>query len=483
MNKRWITRLLPLILVFVLISSSIKTANANFNTDLPPPDDAYTSTIPDETDPNYIIAPWDPDQDSEISAHVVNGSPHPPAGYETTLSRSPNLVSAAKALSNFPSYSWVYGCGAVSAAMIAAYYDRNGFPNMYTGPTNGGMMPLTDTAWPTWVDSSGTTYPSNPLIASQRGVDGRLTRGTIDNYWVSYQSLAPDPYITHSWSQHAWGTAIGDFIKTSQSEFGNYDGQSVIYLFSSAPTKLTCDAMETFTCSRCNGRPTSTCDITYGRKLFYKARGYTVTDCYNQVTDNVVAGGFSFSDFKAEIDAGHPVFIQIRDQDRGHFMVGYGYSGNNILIRDTWDSNPNNTYSMRWGGSYHGMEMRSVGIVRPQAAGNQAPTNIFLSNNRVIDGQPVNTFVGTFSTADPNPGDTHTYALVSGTGSTDNGAFKIQGNQLLTAQAFDAAVKNTYNIRVRSTDQGNLSYEKPFTILINPTSNQHSIFLPLIHKP
>jgi len=39
-------------------------------------------------------------------------------------------------------------------------------------------------------------------------------------------------------------------------------------------------------------------DGTYGRKLFYEARGYTVTDCYNQKTDNN-AGGFTFAMYKA----------------------------------------------------------------------------------------------------------------------------------------------------------------------------------------
>ena len=31
--------------------------------------------------------------------------------------------------------------------MIAAYYDQNGYPDIYTGPTNGSVMPITDTSW------------------------------------------------------------------------------------------------------------------------------------------------------------------------------------------------------------------------------------------------------------------------------------------------------------------------------------------------
>ncbi len=76
-------------------------------------------------------------------------------------------------------------------------------------------------------------------------------------------------------------------------------------------------------------------DGTLGRKLFYEARGYTVTDCYNQKTDNMITGGFSFAQFKAEIDAGRPVMLNLE----GHTIVGVGYddSSNTVYIHDTWD--------------------------------------------------------------------------------------------------------------------------------------------------
>jgi hypothetical protein len=60
---------------------------------------------------------------------------------------------------------------------------------------------------------------------------------------------------------------------------------------------------------------------------------------------------------------------------------------------------------------------------------NDPPTDISLSNSTVAESQPVGTAVGTFSTADPNPGDTHTYSLVAGTGDADNGSFTIVGNK------------------------------------------------------
>jgi Concanavalin A-like lectin/glucanases superfamily/FG-GAP-like repeat/PKD domain/Cadherin domain/RTX calcium-binding nonapeptide repeat (4 copies)/FG-GAP repeat len=97
---------------------------------------------------------------------------------------------------------------------------------------------------------------------------------------------------------------------------------------------------------------------------------------------------------------------------------------------------------------------------------NFAPTDIALSASSVPENQPSGTTVGTLSTTDPNRGDTFTYALVSGTGSNDNGAFTIVGDQLKTAASFNFEAKSSYSIRVRSTDSGGLFTEKVFTISV-----------------
>ena len=34
-------------------------------------------------------------------------------------------------------------------------------------------------------------YYNNPLVASKLGLDGRTTRGSIDDYWVQYFSDEP----------------------------------------------------------------------------------------------------------------------------------------------------------------------------------------------------------------------------------------------------------------------------------------------------
>src|SRR5262249_11716554 len=97
---------------------------------------------------------------------------------------------------------------------------------------------------------------------------------------------------------------------------------------------------------------------------------------------------------------------------------------------------------------------------------NETPTDIALSNSTVAENQPIGTTVGTFSTTDPDTGNTFTYSLVPGTGGTNNGLFSITGNTLTTAASFDYELKLPYSIRVKSADAGGLFTEKAFAITI-----------------
>ena len=74
--------------------------------------------------------------------------------------------------------------------------------------------------------------------------------------------------------------------------------------------------------------------------------------------------------------------------------------------------------------------------------------------------------VGTLSTTDVTPGDSFTYSLVSGTGSTDNASFTINGNSLELNVVPNFETKTSYTVRVRTTDAGGLFFEKAFTITI-----------------
>jgi hypothetical protein len=334
-----------------------------------------------------------------VDKYTISGPPNPPAGYELERAAvalpQPNQAMAMNTLT-VPAYEWIYGCSSVSAAMIAGYYDRTAYPNMYTGPTNGGVAPIDSSPWSSWTDSVGETYPQNPLIASHQGLDGRSTRGSLDDYWVGYMGGVQDPYLTNSWTQHTWGDAIGDYMKTSQSAYGNDDGSTGFYTYTSSPAALTCSQMLSGGISSLDG--------TYGRKLFYEAKGYTVTDCYNQKTDNTIAGGFSLAMYKAEIDAGHPVLLNLA----GHSIVGVGYdtASNTIYIHDTWDIY---NHTMTWGGSYSGMGLLSVSIVNLAPGANNPPnTPSSPTPSNGSTGASLNPALS-WTGGDPDAGDSVTY--------------------------------------------------------------------------
>ncbi len=288
---------------------------------------------------------------SNIYKTTISSPPTRPSGFFVDQLDPADLGTDATAvmLSGVPTFEWVFGCSSVSAAMISGYYDGHGFPNMYTGLTNGGVVPLTDSVWGTWSDGTDT-YPNNPLIASKLGVDGRTSRGSIDDYWTRYGYSKNDPYITGGWTQHAWGDAVGDYMKTSQSAYGNSDGSTAFYHYNNA-NPLTCAVIEGNNLVE---------DGTWGFSQFFEARGYGVNDCYYQATSNLYSGGFSLAQYRAAIDAGNPVMIHVV----GHTMVGVGYDSdsNLIYIHDTWD---HLVHSMTWGGSYSGMSMQAVSIVNP----------------------------------------------------------------------------------------------------------------------
>ena len=95
---------------------------------------------------------------------------------------------------------------------------------------------------------------------------------------------------------------------------------------------------------------------------------------------------------------------------------------------------------------------------------NDAPTDLQLSADTLLENQPTGTVVGVFSTTDVDASDPYEYALVSGVGSADNAYFTATNGRLETVVMLNYEYKGTYNIRVRSTDSGGLFVEKQFII-------------------
>ncbi len=114
-----------------------------------------------------------------------------------------------------------------------------------------------------------------------------------------------------------------------------------------------------------------------------------------------------------------------------------------------------------------GQTIPPTAIFTVQSGGNnQAPTGLALSNSSILENAGAAATIGSLTTTDPNAGDTFTYALVSGTGSTGNSSFNLNGNVLQATSSFDFESQNQYSVRIRTTDQGSLSFDQVFVIQV-----------------
>lgn len=97
---------------------------------------------------------------------------------------------------------------------------------------------------------------------------------------------------------------------------------------------------------------------------------------------------------------------------------------------------------------------------------NQAPTGLNISSTSIPENSGSDSVVGQITTTDPDDGDSFTYSLVTGVGGADNSRFAISGNQLKIGESPDFETKDSYSLRIRTTDSGGLSFEKSFTITV-----------------
>jgi gliding motility-associated-like protein len=150
------------------------------------------------------------------------------------------------------------------------------------------------------------------------------------------------------------------------------------------------------------------------------------------------------------------------DTDNASFTI----TGSTLRTAAVFDFETKNSYSVRVRVTdAGGLTFEKVFTISVTDI-NEAPTALALSNASVLENAASGTTVGTLAGTDADAGDTHTYTLVSGTGSTDNASFTITGTTLSTAAVFNFEAKNSYAVRVRVTDAGGLTFERAFTISV-----------------
>lgn len=148
------------------------------------------------------------------------------------------------------------------------------------------------------------------------------------------------------------------------------------------------------------------------------------------------------------------------DTDNGSFTI----SGGTLLSNAVFNFESKSSYSIRVNSNdgIGNSDSKVISVTINDA--NDAPTNIALSGTSVAENLASGADVGTLSTTDEDTGDTFTYSLVSGSGDTDNSLFSVSGNKLLSAAIFDYEVKNSYSVRVKTSDGNGATFEKAFTI-------------------
>ncbi len=244
-----------------------------------------------------------------------------------------------------PDYDWYGGCFGTACGNLMGYWDRNGLPDFYTGPTGGGLAPL---------NTAGANDSIRSMWASEAGLDGRPANrpGHVNDYYVSYENTAADPYITAGRPEHA-PDCIGDFIGLSQRKFSNMNGE--------------CDGNIDAYCFvywQTNGQRrvnfTNAVDMQSGLKAWAKWRGYNA-DVFSQLAEfnpHVPPGaGFTWENLKSEIDAGYPLLIFLQNSNQTyrlagstrvnpgiHGVVAYGYEEDTtfglklVYVRTSWAS-------------------------------------------------------------------------------------------------------------------------------------------------
>lgn len=222
----------------------------------------------------------------------------------------PLQAAEGKQVVGVPDYEWHGGCFGTAAGNIMGFYDREGFPDFYTGPTNGGRAPL---------NTNGDNHAITSLWVSEAGVDGRPIDqpGHMDDYYVHLFNWTPDPF-RFAFRQDRAPDCIGDFIGLSQDKWTNMNGEcdgnidGCAFVFWDAEGRKRINFQPPFQ----NGERVR--DIPSGLRQWAQWRGYDA-QVFSQLCEfEVPEGGFTFADLQREIDAGRPVLLFMQEAGENH---------------------------------------------------------------------------------------------------------------------------------------------------------------------
>lgn len=178
---------------------------------------------------------------------------------------------------------------------------------------------------------------------------------------------------------------------------------------------------------------------------------------------NAVVGGLSTIDPDSGNTFSYTLANGTGDTDNAAFNI----DGSNLRASSSFDFETKSSYTVRIRSTdQDGLFTEKAFIVSVNDV-NEAPTDIALSKNTIDENSGANASIGNLTTSDVDVGNTFTYALVAGTGDTDNATFNISGATLRATTSLDFETKSSYSVRLRSTDQNGLFVDKVFLISVN----------------
>jgi hypothetical protein len=224
--------------------------------------------------------------------------PTPPAGVMAEIVDLGAADVASTTISGVPAYDWRHGCGPTAAGMAIGYWDGQGY---------GALVPG---------DASTQTAAVNTMIASG---NTHVVTGTHYSDYAYPEDYYPNLQLDLSEpppGDEPADQCVADYMKTSQSAYGNYYGWSWFMHIGIALQGYTRQALG--------------------------GDYYGITEDLYMLWD----GSLNWDSLRTEIDAGRPmVFLVDTDADGStdHFVTVIGYAETGgvqyYACHNTWDLN------------------------------------------------------------------------------------------------------------------------------------------------
>jgi hypothetical protein len=146
------------------------------------------------------------------------------------------------------------------------------------------------------------------------------------------------------------------------------------------------------------------------------------------------------------------------DSDNNLFTI----NGEELSLNVSPDFESQDSYSIRVETEDSGGETFEEAFTISVNDLNETPTDLGITNLKVTENATANTLIGNLSTVDEDGVDSHTYSLVDdaeGRFTVNNGGLWVAADNVL-----DYETATTHQITVRTTDSGNLTFDKNLTV-------------------